>query len=162
MRPAATWPCATLFFLCPVPGAQRVIRTLSLVDSSQWTLTSKVTFGVSGFLREGADVGGLWAWIERRGTTRLRSALQAEALDGENNSFMQMLNQALRPFKQRVYRVKGQFGHLWQHYESCSASLQSNNELCVMAEVQWSVTLLSYITVMKALQKTELLWAYFL
>lgn len=75
--------------------------------------TFVVTFDVSGFLREGADaVGGLTLNREAR-RTRLRSALQTEALDGENNAFMQMFNRAFRPFSQSVGRIKGSFGHFF-------------------------------------------------
>lgn len=46
-----------------------------------------------------------WRAEKERRRTWLRSALQADTLDGENNGFMQILKQAFRPFERSV---KGQ------------------------------------------------------
>lgn len=70
--------------------------------------------------REGADVGV--PREERRGRrrriTRQRSALQTEALQTVRTmGFMQMFNQAFRPFRQTGDGVKGRFGHFLSRFK---------------------------------------------
>lgn len=62
---------------------------------------------------------------QRRRRRRRRATLPAEALDGENNGFMLMLNQAFRALTPSVGRVKGAFRRLLYLNKVCSASLKS-------------------------------------